>query len=112
MAVDKTHPGKEPQQNEDPRLGKDLGQSTGGYDLVLTGVVFALFGLWLDKRFGFTPVLTIVMTVVGFTGAVLNVYYRYTREIERLEAETAALRTAGGRGSAQASKAASGDEGR
>ncbi|MGH1489924.1 MAG: AtpZ/AtpI family protein [Acidimicrobiales bacterium] len=79
---------------DNPHMGKDLGQSTGGYDLVLTGVVFALAGLWLDKRFGFTPVLTIVMTVVGFTGSVLNIYYRYNREIERLDAETAALRAA------------------
>lgn len=103
MAVDKTHQGKDLHTEQDTRpaasdsdrrLGQDLGQSTGGYDLVLTGVVFALVGLWLDKRFGFTPVLTIVMTVIGFTGSVLNIYYRYTREIERVEAETAALRAA------------------
>ncbi len=80
---------------DEPTLGKDLGQSTGGYELVLSGVLFALFGLWLDKRLGITPVLTIVLTIVGFTGAVLNIYYRYKREIERLEAETAELRRAG-----------------
>lgn len=82
MAVEKSHTG----------MGRDLGQATGGYDLVLTGVIFALAGLWLDKRLGITPVLTIVLTLVGFTGSVLNIYYRYRNEIERLDAETAALK--------------------
>lgn len=87
VAVDK------PKKGTERHLGKDLGQSTGGFDLVLTGVVFALAGLWLDRRFGLTPLLTIVLTVVGFVGAVLNIYYRYIRDIEKLEAEAAALRS-------------------
>ena len=82
MAVEKSHTG----------MGQDLGQGTGGYEMVLSGVIFALAGLWLDKRLGITPVLTIVFTIVGFTGSVLNIYYRYRREMERLDAETAALR--------------------
>jgi F0F1-type ATP synthase assembly protein I len=87
VAVDKE------KQRRERHLGKDLGESTGGLDLVLTGVVFALVGLWLDRRFGLTPILTIVLTIVGFVGAVLNIYYRYIRDIERLEAEAAALRS-------------------
>ena len=84
--MDNSHPGT------GPHLGRDLGQSTGGYELVLSGVIFALIGLWLDERLGITPVLTIVLTVVGFTGAVLNVYYRYRRDMARLDAEAAAKR--------------------
>ncbi len=80
---------------EKPRLGRDMNQSTGGYELILSGVLFALAGLWLDKRLGTVPLFTIVLAIVGFGGAVANVYYRYTREIDRLEAETAALRKAG-----------------
>ncbi len=80
---------------EKPHLGRDLGQSTGGYDLVLTGVVFALAGLWLDKQIGTTPLFTIVLTVVGFGGAVANVYFRYQRDMDRLEAEAAAKKRGG-----------------
>ncbi len=76
-------------------LGRDLGQSTGGYELVLSGVIFALAGLWLDKQVGTTPLLTIVLTVVGFGGSVANVYYRYQRDIERLDAEAEAKRRGG-----------------
>ncbi len=78
--------------DEKSRLGRDISQSSGGYDMVLSGVLFALFGLWLDRRLGTIPLFTIVLTVVGFVGSVLNVYYRYKRDIERIEAETAALR--------------------
>ena len=60
-------------------------QSTGGYEMVFSGVLFALVGLWLDNRFGLTPILTIVLAVVGFTGGVLSVYYRYKRDISLLE---------------------------
>lgn len=70
-------------------------QSTGGWEMVFSGVLFALAGLWLDRQLGWTPVLTIVLAVVGFTGGVLAVYYRYKRDIARIEAETAALRRAG-----------------
>ncbi len=80
---------------EKPRLGRDMNQSTGGYELILSGVLFSLAGLWLDKRLGTVPLFTIVLAIVGFGGAVANVYYRYTREIDRLEAETAAVRKAG-----------------
>ncbi len=80
---------------EKPHLGRDMNQSTGGYELILSGVLFALAGLWLDKRFGTVPLFTIVLAIVGFGGAVANVYYRYTREIDRLDAETAELRKAG-----------------
>lgn len=78
--------------DDKPRLGRDISQSSGGYDMVLAGVLFALIGLWIDKRIGTVPLFTIVLTIVGFTGSVLNVYYRYKRDIERIEAETAALR--------------------
>lgn len=78
--------------DQKPTLGRDMTQSGGSYEMVLSGVLFALGGLWLDKQFGWTPILTIVLTVVGFTGGVLNVYYHYQRDIARIEAETEALR--------------------
>lgn len=73
-----------------PRLTEDMSQSTGGYELVLSGVLFALAGVWLDRKLGTTPLFIIVLTIVGFTGAVLNIYYRYKRDMARLDAESAA----------------------
>lgn len=78
--------------SEEPRLGSDLSQANGGYELVFTGVIFALGGLWLDRRFGTTPLFIIVLSLLGFVGSVLNVYYKYRAEIARIEEETAALR--------------------
>lgn len=68
-----------------------MDQSSGGYEMVFGGVLFALGGLWLDRQLGWTPVLTIVLAIVGFAGGVLNVYYRYRQDIARIEAETAAI---------------------
>ena len=78
-----------------PTLGRDMQQSSGGYEMVFSGVLFALAGLWLDKQLGLTPILTIVLAIVGFVGGVLSVYYRYRADIERLEAEAAELRNGG-----------------
>ena len=78
---------------EKTRLGRDLDSSSGGYEMVFAGVIFALVGLWLDRQLGLTPVLTIVLAVLGFAGGVAGVYYRYKRDIARIEAETAALRS-------------------
>ncbi|MEM9561623.1 MAG: AtpZ/AtpI family protein [Actinomycetota bacterium] len=76
-------------------LGRDVGQATGGWEMVFAGVIFALAGLWLDRQLGWTPILTIVLAVVGFAGGVASVYYRYKRDIAELEAEAAAMRRAG-----------------
>lgn len=75
-------------------LGRDIDQSIGGYEMVLAGVIFALAGLWLDRRLGLTPILTIVLAVLGFVGGVLAVYYRYQRDIAEIEAQVAAQREA------------------
>jgi len=80
---------------EQTHLGRDMNRSTGGFELVLSGVIFCLAGLWLDRRIGTVPVFTLVFTVLGFVGAVANIYYRYKREIAAIEAETAALRRGG-----------------
>ncbi len=73
-------------------LGQDLGNSSGGYEMVFAGVIFSLVGVWLDRQLGWTPILTIVLAILGFVGGVAAVYYRYQRDIAEVEAETAALR--------------------
>lgn len=79
---------------EKPTLSRDMGQSTGGYEMVAGGVLFALGGLWLDRQLGLTPLLTIVLAILGFAGGVASVYYRYQRDIAEVEAQTEALRQA------------------
>lgn len=77
------------------QLGKDMRESTGGFEMVLSVVLFALVGVWLDRRFDTTPLFILVMALLGSIGAGANVYYRYKREIARIEAETTELRKAG-----------------
>ena len=80
---------------EQSHMGRDMNRSNGGFELVLSGVIFCFAGLWLDRRLGTVPLFTVVLAVLGFGGAVANIYYRYKREIAAIEAETAALRKGG-----------------
>lgn len=43
-----------------------------GVEFFATLAVLSLFGVWLDGRFGTSPVLTIVLTFVGFAAASWN----------------------------------------
>ena len=76
----------------DRRWSQDYHQSAGGYELAFSGVIFALIGLMLDRWLGTVPFLTVLLTVVGFGGAVVNIYYRYKREMEFHDAEAEARR--------------------
>ena len=76
------------------RLTGHVNQSTGGYELVLSAVVFGLIGWWLDRRLGWTPFLLVSFTILGFVGATVSIYYRYRAQIEKLQAETKAMREA------------------
>ncbi len=76
------------------RLTEHYHQSSGGYELAFSGVVFALIGLWLDRRLGTVPWFTIGLAILGFAGSVMNIYYRYQRDMARHE-EEARVRKAG-----------------
>jgi len=64
-----------------------MNQSAGSFELVLSAVIFGLFGLWLDGQFGIRPWLTIIFTVLGFIGACASMYYRYQHRIAVLNDE-------------------------
>ncbi len=61
-------------------------------ELVLSAVLFGLIGLWLDTKFGTTPIFLLVFTLLGFAGAAISVYYRYRHDIGQLEAQRDAAR--------------------
>lgn len=73
-------------------MSEQLQQSSGSYELVLSAVVLGLLGLLLDRWLGTTPMFTIVLTILGFVGAGVSIYYRYRHQIETLQIETNELK--------------------
>ncbi len=73
-------------------------RSSGGYELVFAAVILGCIGFVLDRRLGWTPILTVALSIFGFAGAVVSLWARYKAEIARLDAETTALRAAANRG--------------
>ena len=84
--------------NPDRLDGMHMADSSGSYELVLSGVLFGVFGWWLDRRLGMSPVFVIVFSVLGITGGFLSIDYRYKHRIAQLHAETAALKAAARQG--------------
>jgi F0F1-type ATP synthase assembly protein I len=63
-------------------FGNGLSQAV---EMVVTPLLFALFGWFLDTRFGTGPVLAIVFGVIGVAGMAARTYYWYRAAIEREE---------------------------
>ena len=64
-------------QPNSPELTEGLMRSAGSFELVMSSVVFALLGWFVDGRLGTTPLFTTVGVVLGFAGATISLYYRY-----------------------------------
>jgi F0F1-type ATP synthase assembly protein I len=63
-------------------MSEQMGHATGGYELALSPLLLALIGFGLDHLFGTTPLLTIVLGVVGLVGVVTKIYFQYRSEME------------------------------
>ena len=61
---------------------KALAQSI---EIVATPLLFALFGHWLDGRFGTGPVLAIVFGLIGVVAISLRSYLWYRASMDREE---------------------------
>ncbi len=60
-----------------------MAQTHGSFELVVSPLLLALFGLWLDRSvFDTTPVLTIVFAVLGLVGALIKIYYTYRLKMD------------------------------
>jgi len=68
-------------------LTSNTNQMSGSYELVLSAVILGLGGLWLDNKFGTSPVLTITLGTLGFLGAVVSLVFRYRHRMAELEAQ-------------------------
>jgi F0F1-type ATP synthase assembly protein I len=79
-------------------VGEQLNSTHGSFELVLSPVLLALLGLWLDRSvWHTTPWCTVIFAVVGFAGAVVKLYYGYRARMAELTAERSAARTGGHR---------------
>ncbi|MBV6508926.1 MAG: hypothetical protein JJLCMIEE_01993 [Acidimicrobiales bacterium] len=64
-----------------------LYRSHGSFELVLSPVILALLGLWLDRTIGTVPVFTAVFAAVGFLGAFIKLVYTYKAKMAELSRE-------------------------
>ncbi len=85
-------------------LTEQLHQSSGSYELVLSAVILGIGGFFLDRWLGTTPIFMLTLTVLGFVGSGLSIYYRYKHQIASLQAATASVKAETASFRAQASK--------
>jgi F0F1-type ATP synthase assembly protein I len=52
-------------------------RSAGSYELVLSALLFAAGGWFIDGWLGTRPLVTCLGVVLGFAGACASLYYRY-----------------------------------
>jgi len=60
-----------------------------GAELAGSVVVFLLIGLGLDAWLGTMPVFVIALTVFACIGQFVKIYFVYSRDMDRLQAERA-----------------------
>lgn len=54
-------------------------------EIVVTPLLFALLGFWLDGLFGIRPVLTAILAAAGVIGVGARSYYAYKAAMDRAE---------------------------
>ena len=75
-------------------IAGDMNRSHGSFELVVSPVILALLGWWLDAKVTHTtPWITVSFAVLGLVGAVIKLYYGYKLSMAEL-AEGSAWRNA------------------
>lgn len=62
-----------------------MNRSSGSYELVISPLILALAGFWIDGLLGTRPVITIIAALLGLAGAVTKLYYGYRNEMDEHE---------------------------
>lgn len=57
--------------------------NTGAFELVLTPLLLAFVGYFIDGAAGTRPVFTVALGALGFVGAVLRLYYDYVARMKK-----------------------------
>jgi F0F1-type ATP synthase assembly protein I len=64
-----------------------MNESHGSFELVLSPLILALIGWFLDTRVTHTtPLLTVIFAVVGVVGATIKLFYTYRARMAELDA--------------------------
>ena len=70
---------RQPKQPSEP-----WANGSASYEFVVSPVVLALLGLWLDRTIGTTPVFCVIGAVLGLVGATISIYYGYRNRMAEL----------------------------
>ncbi len=62
-------------------------RSTGGYELVFSALLLGLLGFGIDRWLGTAPFFVITLSVLGFLGAAISLYYRFKEDMQSLAKE-------------------------
>ncbi|MCB1256610.1 MAG: AtpZ/AtpI family protein [Microthrixaceae bacterium] len=73
---------------------RQFNRSHGSFELALSPVIFALLGVWLDRKLGTSPLFVIFLALFGIVGAGLKVYYTYRYEMAQHAERLSELRCA------------------
>lgn len=66
---------------------------TQAVEIAVTPILFAVLGLWLDRRVGTTPVFGVALAVFAMVGVFLRAWYHYVARVDALEKGKAWKRT-------------------
>jgi hypothetical protein len=55
------------------------------FEFAVVPVLFALFGLWLDSKFGSGHLWVVALSVFGITGVCVKTIYAYKAKVEKEE---------------------------
>lgn len=81
-----TDAGATPERGVHHALYHGFGNALGtAVELALTPALFALAGLWLDRRLGTARVFTIALFLFAVVGLAVRYYYSYTDEMKKAE---------------------------
>ena len=58
-------------------------KSSGSYELVVSVVLMGLIGYGLDRWLDLLPIFTATLSIVGFLGASISIYFRYKESMSK-----------------------------
>ncbi len=78
-----------PSNSRPPQFTESALRSTGGYELVFSALLLGFAGYGLDQWLGTTPIFVITLSVLGFVGAAVSLYFRFKNDMQSLAKEQA-----------------------